>query len=130
MSWPKACYTNTRWFFVEVIKMYSNQPSFFSKKRIESGISFIIAQCGMIYFFVTHVADLSMGEFLLWASAEFAVAGYIVNQIQNEKVTTTPTQFDSTLPPPPPPPQYPQYPQYPPSYPPYPTQQPSYPVID
>jgi hypothetical protein len=26
-----------------------------------------------------------MGEFILWASAEFAVAGYIINKIQKEK---------------------------------------------
>jgi hypothetical protein len=27
-----------------------------------------------------------MGEFLLWATAEFAVSGYIINQIQKEKI--------------------------------------------
>jgi hypothetical protein len=26
-----------------------------------------------------------MGEFLLWAAAEFAVSGYIINKIQSEK---------------------------------------------
>ena len=26
-----------------------------------------------------------MGEFLLWAAAEFAVSGYIINKIQKEK---------------------------------------------
>ena len=26
-----------------------------------------------------------MGEFILWAAAEFAVSGYIINQIQKEK---------------------------------------------
>ena len=26
-----------------------------------------------------------MGEFILWAGAEFAVAGYIINKIQKEK---------------------------------------------
>ena len=26
-----------------------------------------------------------MGEFLLWAAAEFAVSGYMINQIQKEK---------------------------------------------
>jgi len=28
-----------------------------------------------------------MGEFLLWAAAEFAVSGYIINKIQKEKET-------------------------------------------
>jgi hypothetical protein len=26
-----------------------------------------------------------MGEFILWAAAEFAVSGYIINKIQKEK---------------------------------------------
>lgn len=76
---------NLKWFISEIVKIYSSQESFFSKKRIESGVAFIIAQWGMIYFLVTHLSTLSMGEFLLWAAAEFAVAGYIINQIQKEK---------------------------------------------
>jgi hypothetical protein len=33
-----------------------------------------------------------MGEFLLWAAAEFAVSGYIINQIQKEKKKNEPTE--------------------------------------
>jgi hypothetical protein len=29
-----------------------------------------------------------MGEFILWAAAEFAVSGYIINKIQKEKNPT------------------------------------------
>jgi hypothetical protein len=75
-----------KWFFKELVLIYSNKPSFLSKKRIESGISFLIAQIGMVFFLAVKYDSLSMGEFILWASAEFAVAGYIVNQIQKEKV--------------------------------------------
>jgi hypothetical protein len=74
-----------KWFFKELVLIYSNKPSFFSKKRIESGISFLIAQVGMIFFLAVKYDSLSMGEFILWASAEFAVAGYIINKIQKEK---------------------------------------------
>jgi hypothetical protein len=74
-----------KWFFKELVLIYSNKPSFLSKKRIESGISFLIAQIGMVFFLAVKYDSLSMGEFILWASAEFAVAGYIVNQIQKEK---------------------------------------------
>lgn len=74
-----------RWFFVELIKMYSAEKSFFSKKRIESGFAFIVAQWGMIFFLYTHMPKLTMGEFLLWAGAEFGISGYIINQIQKEK---------------------------------------------
>jgi hypothetical protein len=82
-----------KWFFKELVLIYSNKPSFLSKKRIESGISFLIAQIGMVFFLAVKYDSLSMGEFILWASAEFAVAGYIVNQIQKEKVQ--PDESDS-----------------------------------
>ena len=71
-----------KWFFKEFLLIYSNKPSFFSKKRIESGLSFLIAQVGMVFFLAVKYDTLSMGEFILWAGAEFAVAGYIINKIQ------------------------------------------------
>ena len=76
---------NIKWFISEIGKMYSSKPSFFSKKRIESGIAFIIAQWGMIFFLLSKYDTLTMGEFLLWSAAEFAVSGYIIHQIQKEK---------------------------------------------
>ena len=69
----------------ELLNVYSSKNSYFSKKRIESGLAFIIAQWGMIFFLLEKHAELSMGEFLLWAAAEFAVSGYIINKIQQEK---------------------------------------------
>lgn len=78
---------NIKWVLQEINKIYSSKDSFYSKKRIESGVSFIIAQWGMIYFLISHSSSLTMGEFLLWASTEFAVSGYILNQIQKEKKT-------------------------------------------
>lgn len=82
-------WTNIKWFCTEIGKIYSSQKSFFSKKRIESGIAFLVAQWGMIFFLSEHHTKLSMGELLLWAAAEFAVSGYIINQIQKEKKITT-----------------------------------------
>ena len=79
-------WTNVKWIFTEFMNIYSTKKSFFSKKRVESGIAFIIAQWGMIFFLLEKHSKLSMGEFLLWAAAEFAVSGYIINKIQKEKV--------------------------------------------
>ena len=79
-------WTNVKWIFTEFMNIYSTKKSFFSKKRVESGIAFIIAQWGMIFFLLEKHSSLSMGEFLLWAGAEFAVSGYIINKIQKEKV--------------------------------------------
>lgn len=67
------------------MKMYSAQTSFFSKKRIESGIAFIVGQWGMIFFLVKSYSTITMSEIALWATIEFAVAGYMIKQIQNEK---------------------------------------------
>jgi hypothetical protein len=80
-----------KWFFTELMDMYSVKKSYFSKKRIESGIAFIIAQWGMIFFLLEKHSKLSMGEFLLWATAEFAVAGWMINKIQKEKNDNKPS---------------------------------------
>jgi hypothetical protein len=76
---------NAKWLVRELRNMYSGHKSFFSKKRIESGIAFSVAQWGMIFFLLKKYDTLTMGEFILWAAAEFAVSGYIINQIQKEK---------------------------------------------
>ena len=78
-----------KWFFTEFVNMYSGKKSYFSKKRIESGIAFVIAQWGMIFFLLEKHSSLSMGEFVLWATVEFAVAGWMVTKIQKEKATNT-----------------------------------------
>lgn len=79
-------WSNFKWFLSELVKMYSAKPSYFSKKRVESGIAFTVAQTGMIFFLCEHHHRLEMSEFLWWAAAEFAVAGYMINAIQREKV--------------------------------------------
>jgi len=92
-----APYSKIKWFITEIINIYSNKPSYFSKKRIESGIAFIIAQWGMIFFLLEKHETLTMGEFLLWAAAEFAVSGYIINKIQKEKQQTNQSEDDTVL---------------------------------
>lgn len=78
-------WNNIKKLITEIINIYSHKPSFFSKKRIESGFAFIIGQWGMIYFLLEKHSSLTMGEFLLWASTEFAISGYILHKIQKEK---------------------------------------------
>jgi hypothetical protein len=76
---------NTKWFITEVGNMYSSKPSYFSKKRIESGVAFIIGQAGMIMFLLFKYKTLDMTDFIMWASLEFAVGGYITYQIQRQR---------------------------------------------
>jgi len=81
-------YTNIKWFFTEIMNIYSSRESYFSKKRIESGTAFAIAQWGMISYFRNRLAatpQMTIQELCLWAGVEFAVAGYVIKQIQNEK---------------------------------------------
>ena len=78
---------NIKFLIKELVKLYSNEPSYFSKKRVESGIAFIVGQWGMIYFLVKNIDKLTTSDIALWAGIEFAIAGYIVNQIQKEKKT-------------------------------------------
>jgi hypothetical protein len=86
---------NIKWFIREINKIYSSQPSFYSKKRIESGIAFIIAQWGMIFFLLEKHKTFTISDFSIWVGIEFFVAGYMVYQIQSEKKklsNTEPTQ--------------------------------------
>lgn len=78
-------WNNIKWLIREIGKLYSSESSYFSKKRFESSIAFIIAQWGMILYLSNNYSTLTMSDFLLWTGAEFIIAGYYVTQIQREK---------------------------------------------
>jgi hypothetical protein len=78
-------WTNIKWFITEIINLYTGKPSYFSKKRVESGIAFFICQWGMIYIVIENLSKMTTSDMVLWAGVEFAVSGYMVNQIQKEK---------------------------------------------
>jgi len=84
---PKTFFgwSNIKWALKELANVYSTKDSYFSKKRLESGMAFIIAQGGMIFFLVQKYQDLSMTDMLMWAGSEFAISGYMINHIQKEK---------------------------------------------
>jgi hypothetical protein len=92
----KSFFENVKWFFTEIMKIYSNEGSYFSKKRVESGIGFVIAEWGMIFFLLSKYENMVMGDFAIWASIQFLVAGYMINHIQKEKITSSDT--DVTIP--------------------------------
>lgn len=69
----------------ELIKMYSNEESYFSKKRFESGVAFFIMEYGMCHFLALNVSKMSTSDIVLWASVNMAISGYVLNQIQKEK---------------------------------------------
>lgn len=76
---------NIKWFVREIIKLYSNEDSYFSKKRIESGFAFIVLEWGMIHWMIVNVDKIKSSELFIWASINAFIAGYMINQIQKEK---------------------------------------------
>lgn len=80
---------NIKWIIKEIGKMYSGEPSYFSKKRIESGLAFMILQCGMIHWLHKNIASDSVivtaQDLLIWAAIECAICGYTLSHIQDEK---------------------------------------------
>lgn len=78
-------WNNIKWFIREIGNLYTGKESFFSKKRVESGIAFAVGQWGMIYFLLQNMQTMSTSDIVLWAGVEFAISGYMLNQIQKEK---------------------------------------------
>ena len=92
MKLPKTFigWTNFKWFSKELMKMYSaKETSYFSKKRIESGVAFLIGQIGMVSFLFKKMDTMDVYDFAVWAGMEFLIAGYTVREIQKEKTTRT-----------------------------------------
>ena len=78
-------WNNIKWFIKEIGNLYTGKDSFFSKKRVESGIAFAVGQWGMIYFLLQKLDSMNTSDIVLWAGVEFAISGYMLNQIQKEK---------------------------------------------
>jgi hypothetical protein len=85
-----------KWLKTEILNMYSSKPSFFSKKRVESGIAFLIGQWGMVFFLLEKHTIMTASDLAIWAGIEFAISGYMLNQIQKEKkVEVSPEETNS-----------------------------------
>jgi len=87
MKLPKAFFgwANFKKVATELVKMYSGETSYFSKKRIESGIAFIVLQWGMIHWMVINVAKITAQDLFVWSAIEGAICGYMISKIQSEK---------------------------------------------
>lgn len=88
-------WSGVKWFFTEIMKIYSTKKSYFSKKRIESGVGFIIAEWGMIFFLMKKIDLMVTTDFAIWVSIQFFVAGYMINQIQKEKKSSPPLEDEN-----------------------------------
>ena len=89
---------NLKWFGEEIMNLYSSKPSFFSKKRIESGLAFLLAQLFMIIYFFYHYQKMDIGALFTFVGIEFGVAGWNIYQIQREKRDGTTTEVTEEIP--------------------------------
>jgi len=78
---------NFKWLCRELLKVSSNEPSFFSKKRVESGLAFFVLQFGMLeaLSFLISKEEMPMSEFAIWAGVELLICGYTLNKIEAAK---------------------------------------------
>lgn len=77
-----------KWHMKEINKMNSNEPSFYSSKRVKSHMAFIGGYYGMIHFLIVKLNDtpvMTTMEMCGWATLMFSVAGYHLNKTQEEK---------------------------------------------
>lgn len=86
-------WNSLKWIIREFVKLGSSEKSYFSKKRIESGIAFVILQIGMIDILAYFLAQekTPMSEFIMWASVEAIICGYVLTKIEeNKRLNTNP----------------------------------------
>jgi hypothetical protein len=89
MKWWKRKYffgwSRIKWLVAEIAKIGSDQPSFFSQKRVQQLLAFIILEWGAIYWLIKKHDTMTTSDFVMWASVQCAVAGYALHQVQKEK---------------------------------------------
>ena len=91
-------WSNIKWLITEIMNIYSNKDSYFSKKRIESGIGFIIAEWGMIYYLTKKMATMDMMEFGGWAAIQFFVGQTLKNSFVLEVIfVVTAAPFEAII---------------------------------
>lgn len=76
----------TQWLIREFVRMYSAEPSFFSKKRIEGGIAFIFAFQMTAIYLQKKIDTMDVLAFGYILTTWLVIAGYTVNKIQQDKV--------------------------------------------
>ena len=74
-----------RGFVIEMRALWSNEPSYFSKKRIESTFIFLSVLVTYIWFCALNLGTMSAIDFTVVSGAMMVYGGYTVNSIQKEK---------------------------------------------
>lgn len=72
------------WFFVELLKVFSDEKSYFSLKRIERGVLFSVAVILIINYVSRNIANITPEGILIITSPLFVYAGF--SMVKTEKV--------------------------------------------
>ena len=83
-------WSNIKWLIKELIKIGSDEPSFFSQKRIQQLIAFGVVIWGVIYWLVQKHETMGTSDFVLWAAVPVSIAGYALYHVQKEKPKADP----------------------------------------
>lgn len=89
---------NFKWFVVEIRSTFSNEPSYFARKRIESFILFVNAMLLLDAWCVKNWDKITATESLAIFGAQMVYAGYQVNQIRKDIQTLNPPPKDENKP--------------------------------
>jgi len=71
------------WFFVELLKVFSDEKSYFSLKRIERGVLFTVAVLMICNYVYTNMANITPEGILIITSPLFVYAGF--SMVKTEK---------------------------------------------
>lgn len=74
-----------KWHLREIAATFSNKPSYYSSKRIERALLFLVALSLHSLYFYTHRTTLTPEQVLLLTGPLFVFAGYSMAQTQVEK---------------------------------------------
>jgi hypothetical protein len=77
---------NFSWFFKELVKTFSNQPSRFSSKKLERAALFASALIMVIIYFAWHYKTMTSSDMLIITGALFVYAGYSMNMTRKDKL--------------------------------------------
>lgn len=79
-------WTNFKWFVVEMIRTFSNKPSYFARKRIESFVLFLNAMVLLDVWYIKSFEKIDYVSALGVFTAQMIYAGYQVAQIRKDVV--------------------------------------------
>lgn len=81
-KWKLFC-----WYISDFNKVFSNNPSFYSGKRVKEWIAFVTGEYVLIHGFIYLLLHdkLDYTGICFMAGVAFAIAGYQLDKIQKEK---------------------------------------------